>query len=117
MLTEENTICYPLTPLYRPAKQENDVTHSLCCLRCLPLGIKILEAGDQVQEPLHCRAGKQLTELVMKQHVSQGLPFMKGLFKNQDKQKAAHDPSSVPPPAQRPFPREAKAAGKGPMVL
>lgn len=53
-----------------------------------------------------CRAGKQLTELVMKQHVTQGLPFMKGLFNNQEQKQAARDPSSVPPPAQRPFPWE-----------
>ena len=86
-------------------------------LKGLPLGFTTFEAGDQVQEPLQCRAGKQLTELVMKQHVSQGLPFMKGLFKHQDNQKAAQDPSTVPPPAQRPFPWETKAADKGPMVL
>ena len=53
-----------------------------------------------------CRAGKQLTELVMKQHVSQGLPFMKGLFKSQDQKQASRKPAVVPPPAQRPFPWE-----------
>ena len=91
--------------------------HRLRCLRRLPLVSATCETSYQVQEPLPCRAGKQLTELVMKQHVSKGLPFMKRLFTSQDNQKAAEDPSTVPPPAQRPFPWETKGAGKGPMVL
>ena len=42
----------------------------------------------------------------MKQHVSQGLPFMKGLFRSQDQKQATKDPATVVPPAQRPFPWE-----------
>ncbi len=50
----------------------------------------------------------------MKQHVSQGLPFMKGLFKSQDQKQAAKTPATDPPPAQRPFPWE-KGSSKGPL--
>ena len=52
------------------------------------------------------RAGKQLAEMALKHHMSQGLPFMKGMFEKRDKQQKAAAPSADIPPAARPFPWE-----------
>ena len=52
------------------------------------------------------RAGKQLAELALKQRVSQGLPFMRGLFDKHQQHVAATAPAADVPPAQRPFPWE-----------
>lgn len=53
-----------------------------------------------------CRAGKQLAELALKQRVSQGLPFMRGIFDKHQQHMAAAVPATDVPPAQRPFPWE-----------
>jgi hypothetical protein len=62
------------------------------------------------------RAGKRLGEMVVKQRVSNGLPFMRGFFQQQEqKSKSAGRDSEPPaPPAQRPFPWEKRIASAEP---
>ncbi|EIE22084.1 hypothetical protein COCSUDRAFT_43058 [Coccomyxa subellipsoidea C-169] len=54
------------------------------------------------------RAGKRLGEMVVKQRVTNGLPFMRGIFQQQEqKNKGGRTDAEPPvPPAQRPFPWE-----------
>ncbi|CAL8461617.1 g1148 [Coccomyxa elongata] len=54
------------------------------------------------------RAGKRLGEMLVKHRVSQGLPFMRGFFQQQEQKRKTGQTDEEPaaPPALRPFPWE-----------
>jgi hypothetical protein len=61
---------------------------------------------------LHCRAGKDLTEMIVKSRVQKGLPFLKKLMRNPSEKRQLKQSSSEIPPPCLPFPWDAFSENK-----